>query len=174
MLSERELLKSPSNENSSFRKIAESSSTVMENMSDIVWSINPANDEMDKIIEKIQNYAYEILESRGINLLMEIDDDVKKYSIKVEKRRHFYLIFKESINNIAKYAQATEVKIYILLKGNVVDSTIYDNGVGFYTLGKTQGNGLRNMKERAELIGGNIEITSNSQNGTTVHFTFKV
>jgi signal transduction histidine kinase/ligand-binding sensor domain-containing protein len=174
MLSERELLKSPMDENSSFRKIAETSSTVMENMSDIVWSINPANDQMDKIIEKIQTYAYEILEPKGISVLIDIHDDVNKYSINIEKRRHFYLIFKESINNIAKYAQASEVKIKVFLNGNIVDSTIHDNGIGFYTLSKTQGNGLRNMKERAVLIGGTIDIKSNNQNGTTVHFTFRV
>lgn len=49
----------------------------MESMSDIVWSINPANDEMEKIIEKIQNQAYDVLETKGINVLVDVDENVK-------------------------------------------------------------------------------------------------
>ena len=174
LLSELEVMKARSNESSSFKKIAEKSSLVMESMSDIVWSINPANDEMGKIIEKIQNQAYDVLETKGINVLVDVDENVKKYFINMEKRRHFYLIFKESIHNIAKYAKATEVKINISINSNLLESTISDNGVGFYTLGKTQGNGLRNMKERAALLGGKIEIESNNNNGTSIHFSFPV
>jgi len=174
LLSELEVLKTKSDENSSFRKIAEKSTIIMESMSDIVWSINPANDEMSKIIEKIQQYTYDLLEPKDINVLMEIDENIKGYFFNIEKRRHFYLIFKESINNIAKYAKATEVIISISLKGNIIESSISDNGEGFYTLGKTQGNGLRNMKERAELIGANIEIRSNKNKGTTIHLSLKI
>ena len=66
------------------------------------------------------------------------------------------------------------MKINISINGNLLESTISDNGVGFYTLGKTQGNGLRNMKERAALLGGKIEIESNNNNGTSIHFSFPV
>ncbi|MBK8623345.1 MAG: hypothetical protein IPN79_16665 [Saprospiraceae bacterium] len=174
LISEYELMKGKSEENPSFKKIAEKSAVIMESMSDIVWSINPANDEMSKIIEKIQQYAFDILEANEVKILMNIDENVNKYSLNLDKRRHFYLLFKESINNIAKYAKANEVVIKFTMVGNILHASIEDDGDGFYILGKTQGNGLRNMKDRAKLIGAKIDIKSNIDKGTKIELSFNV
>ena len=78
---------------------------VMSTMSEIVWSINPKKDSLRETISKIQEFAIEILESKGIDLHFTISPGLEE-KLSPDQRRHIYLIFKEAINNAAKYSEA--------------------------------------------------------------------
>jgi two-component system, NarL family, sensor histidine kinase UhpB len=78
------------------------------------------------------------------------------------------LIFKEAINNVAKYSEANEVKIDLSMNDHVLNLTIADNGKGFGEAHEKPGNGLKNMKARAEAIQGKLVIQSSEGNGTSV------
>ena len=69
-------------------------------------------------------------------------------------------IFKEAINNCAKYSQATLVDVDIRKNNNLMNITISDNGIGFDPTSTNGGNGLRNMKQRASELNGVIDIQS--------------
>ncbi len=169
MLSELELIKSNANPKESFRKIAEKTNQVMQSMSEIVWSINPSNDSMDSIILKIQEFAIDILETKGIGLKFDIDQNVAQAKLELEDRRHFYLIFKELINNAAKYSQATEVILQIHYRHKTLSVSFSDNGIGFDPLLVNSGNGLKNLQSRVKLLNSHINIQSD-ENGTKVQF----
>lgn len=83
-------------------------------------------------------------------------------------RYDFYAIFKEAINNIAKYAQATEVEVLILVQKQVLILEIKDNGVGFDEKNIKKGNGLNNMQERAKKMNAILEIKPVLEQGTCV------
>ena len=78
------------------------------------------------------------------------------------------MIFKESINNAAKYADCSEVKASLERTNTQIRLKIKDNGVGFSRLTSGHGNGLVNMKERAEELNGRFQIYSEPGNGTTI------
>ncbi|MBA4167372.1 MAG: ATP-binding protein [Chitinophagaceae bacterium] len=86
-----------------------------------------------------------------------------------EKRRNIFLSFKETLNNILKHAQASEVKITMRADENKLYITIRDNGVGI-DLKKLRrfGNGLNNIKKRMQNIDGDFVI--GNDNGTLVCF----
>jgi len=136
MISELEILKNPQANDTSYSKIAEKSRIVMENMSDIVWSINPNNDDLSKVITKIQVFAIEILESKNIELKMDIPSIPDKIEINLDQRRHFHMICKEAFNNIAKYSKADMATFSILLKNQRIYTVISNNGVGFHSMVK--------------------------------------
>ncbi|MEQ8810560.1 MAG: tetratricopeptide repeat protein [Imperialibacter sp.] len=114
-----------------FQSIQEHSSKIMESMSDIVWSINPNNDSLEQVLVKMKEFAAEILEPKGIAFSFQGIDEVKNIELASEKRKNVFLIFKEAINNAAKYSNASKIIINVAgQNGNIIFS-ISDNGNGF-------------------------------------------
>lgn len=148
--------------------ISERTRQVMDTMSDIVWSVNPMNDQMDRILLHMQEYLSEVLEAKGIEHIFETNKALEKQILPMELRKDLYLLFKEAINNVAKYSAATQV----LIKLNKFDQEIYleikDNGWGFDVEKVKQGNGLKNMATRAERMGGKLWIESIVGQGTLI------
>jgi signal transduction histidine kinase/streptogramin lyase len=162
---------------SHLKNIGQSSSRVMEAIDDIVWSINPRNDNMQKISARMREFASNTLESQDIILSFTIDEKTKELKFDMESRKDIFLLFKESINNIAKYADATSVNIALKLERKTFVMLIQDNGKGFdpaAPLKETRGNGLRNMKVRAEAIKGNLTINAEPGKGTQVELRVPV
>ena len=92
-------------------------------------------------------------------------------TIPINYRQNLFLIFKESINNIARHSGATQVAVLLDNTGNEFTMRISDNGHGFDKSSVKSGNGLGNMAMRAKRIGG--EITINSGNGVMIFLTIK-
>lgn len=154
--------------------ITERTRQVMDTMSDIVWSINPLNDEMDVILLKMREFVVETLEAKEILLHFHTDEVLPTTRLTIEQRKDFYLFFKEAINNAAKYAQATEVWVSITKLGKEIQMKIQDNGQGFNPELVRRGNGLQNMQERAQRLHGNWTLESTPGHGTQIHLSFPI
>ena len=174
LISEMASLKTDTLDKSTYLKISEKTSQVMEYMSDIVWSINPKNDEMTNIIPWIQKYAIQTLEPLDINLKFELEDLPNHLELDLEKRRNLFLICKEAFNNISKYSQANNVLFKVQYNQKQIHITIQDDGKGFDLQANTFGNGLQNMKDRAKQLGGELLISSTMDHGTKIDLWFAV
>lgn len=160
-------------------KITTTSTDVISEMNDIVWTINPRNDSMEKIIQRIESYAKPLAAANNIAFHFSVDRHILRLNLTMEKRKNFYLIFKEAFNNAIKYSEAGEIVADIqVFKGHVL-LHIKDNGKGFNHLspfihpdGHIGGNGLDNMKMRAEEMGGTLKIVSSPGAGTSVLLEF--
>src|SRR6185436_18271898 len=93
--------------------IVDQSAKMMESMSDMVWSINPDNDTVQKTIVKMKEFSAEILEPKNIGYQFQVDETLNDVSLDVAKRKNLFLIFKEAINNAAKYSESTFININI-------------------------------------------------------------
>ena len=95
-------------------------------------------------------------------------------SLPPETELAMFRIAQETLNNVRKHAQASEVNITVKLDSNNVKMTIIDNGKGFSTsrltgdLAREGKLGVLGMEERARLIGGDLKIKSEPGKGTTV------
>jgi signal transduction histidine kinase len=152
------------------QSISTNSQQMLESMSDIIWSINPKNDKLEDILTRMRLFATEILEVKNIEVIFTMPEHVQKLYINIELRKDIYLIYKEAVNNIAKYANATKVTINLSSQNNQLNVQIADNGKGFEpnnfkTLG---GNGLTNMRQRAKNLKGEIKFISFLDKGTQV------
>ena len=92
----------------------------------------------------------------------------------MEQRRDLFLIFKEAVNNVAKYANATEVHIEVTLNDHKLSLNIKDNGTGFDVEKADSGNGLNNMQKRAEKLNAQFNILSKENAGTTVFLEMNI
>lgn len=142
------------------------SSKMMERMDDIVWSINPLNDSIDQLIVKLRQFASEVLEPKDIGYIFQLNE-VEEVTIDPFKRKHVFLIAKEAINNAAKYSKASNIIITISAKDKLTIS-ISDNGRGFNVESENGGNGLINMRKRADAISGDFTCSSVIGEGTQI------
>jgi two-component system, NarL family, sensor histidine kinase UhpB len=166
-VSQSNLHKDQSKTSNLLHKITEQSSQMQQGMSDIVWAIKPDNDKLENMLVRMREYASHTLESKNILAEFSVDEGVLSQSLNMQQRRDFFLIFKEAINNAAKYSQATKVEVKIRKEGDRLLLNVNDNGVGFVPR-ETSSNGLKNMKARAEAMQGSIDISSEPGQGTTV------
>jgi signal transduction histidine kinase/ligand-binding sensor domain-containing protein len=149
-------------------KISDNSQRMMEAMDDIVWSIKPDNDSMQKITARMREFATHVLEAKNMEFSFRIDEKVNHVKLNMEARRDFFLIFKETINNIAKYSKCSRVDAHISYHDKRLLLKIQDNGIGFDVEKADNGNGIGNMKKRAEALRGRIQIESVAGSGTKV------
>lgn len=154
-------------------KITGISTEMQDNMTHIVWSLQPRNDNFDQMLLRIKSYALENLSVKNIEIYFDIDEKLSGIKIAANKRKELFLIYKEVLNNIQKYANATQVHIQFKRLGGDLRMEIRDNGIGFDIKALNDGNGMFTMRERAAALNGNFDMDSEPGKGTTVVLTFK-
>ncbi len=155
----------------SLKMISDNSRNLIDNMSDIVWLVNPRRDSLYDLILRLRDTYSELSSYTSISFRSENLKSLEKVSLSLEHRQHLYLIFKEGINNCITHSDCSEISLDAHVKGKKLEMILKDNGAGFEQLDISNGNGLDNMKRRAENIGGKLDIISSKGEGTTIHFT---
>lgn len=102
------------------------------------------------------------------NNYLYIDDTLQQYQITTDAQLNLYRILQEQLRNIAKHAQAKEIRITVSLKDHLFIMKIEDDGIGFAPNTAVEGIGIANMKRRAELFSGTFKINSLHGKGCTL------
>ena len=155
--------------------------------------IEGAVGELDRVIRDLRNYIFGlrpgILADRQLDqALRELGEDIQKRSaarVEVEvdaelaatvsSRSHQIVqLTREALSNVARHAQAGHSVVRLARKGATAVLTIEDDGVGFDVRSDPDGNGLRNMRERAEAMGGTLRVSSKAGKGTKLRLTFPI
>ncbi len=152
-------------------KINQNTMQVLESMSDIVWAVNTKNDQLHNIINRMRNFGIGLSEARDFQFTITENSQLPDIAIDLNQRKNLYLIFKEAVNNAAKYAHCTKISTVIQIEKNDLIMEIIDDGVGFdprQLQNEKEGNGLYNMRKRAQDLGGNFNINSAPEMGTKI------
>ncbi|WP_148707263.1 ligand-binding sensor domain-containing protein [Chitinophaga skermanii] len=159
-------IKDPSQTNE-IERISSAAGELVDKMSEIIWAMNSSNDSLANLIAYMRSFGADFLEHAHIQVHFLIPETIPNVKLSGGTRRNIYLAVKESLHNVVKHAQATEVTVEILV-GKNLHITIHDNGKGFDPEKvRLFGNGLKNIQKRMQVVGGTAEITS--QNGTIVN-----
>jgi len=158
----------PERTKSILERIGENSRSLISDMSDMVWSVNPENDAPEGLGRRMQDFAANLLQEKGIVFHLETPQDDSWPHMSMQMRKNIFLIFKEALHNTFKHAGCSEIWIQINFSESYLTMSIRDNGRGFDSHGKTQGNGLKNMIARAEQIHGELQIDSEPTKGTSL------
>ncbi len=143
-------------------------------MSDIVWAISPERDTLRDVVRKMRDYAEGVLEGRDIDLSLQLPDAAPGVRLGVDVRRDLYLIFKEALNNAARHARCGRVAVALRLDGGRLVLEVTDDGQGFVAGTEAEGNGLGNMRRRAQRHGAALEVRSAPGGGTSVRLALPV
>ncbi|MCX6910535.1 MAG: triple tyrosine motif-containing protein, partial [Verrucomicrobia bacterium] len=152
-------------------KISRAAREVFQTLDEIVWTVNPGNDTLERLIGYLSDYAAEYLAAAGIRLSQDLPENVPAAPISSDVRHGLLLAAKEALHNAVKHAAATEIKLSVALEPQSLRVQIADNGRGFDPAARAAGHGLANMRERLTTIGGSCQIESALGQGTRVTFT---
>src|SRR5262249_11915437 len=139
--------------------ISATSRAVLQSMSEIVWAIDPSHDHLQDLTQRMRWYAGETLSHCGTVLHFSSPKDPPEIRLSIEMRRQIYLIFKESLNNLARHAQASHCYITMKVDEGQLILEVTDDGRGFPP-GQNAGHGLRNMALRARTVNATVEVQS--------------
>jgi signal transduction histidine kinase len=155
-------------------KMGENSREMVTSMSDIVWAINPDNDDGEKLLQRMKAYGKDCCAVKNIQLHFDAAEDLKELKLPLEHRKNIYLLYKEALNNSLKYADSESIQVNIRLNGNSLHLCVKDNGRGFDLENFKRGNGLKNMQLRAEEINGKVDVISKPNEGTEVKLECRI
>ncbi|MFN8249895.1 MAG: sensor histidine kinase [Ferruginibacter sp.] len=147
---------------------------LMSRMGDVIWSMKPVDEEKNTFSNRLKNFSNELLTPKGIECEFDIDEKLSQQVTDPVARKNILLIIKEAMNNIAKYSGAKHCKISLRESGSAAILLITDDGRGIDMENTTRGNGLDNMKERAESLGGKFEVKSSPGTGVAIQCKFPI
>ncbi len=152
-------------------KMEDTSRQMINTMSDIVWSNNPANDSIQHLSNRLQQFMTNAFEDTIINNNLLVKKPVDENSISMEIRREVYLVCKEIINNASKYSKALNFSMELSFDKDAIKCIASDDGVGFDEARTKAGNGLNNIRQRIRKFGGTVILHSKLDEGTRWNFT---
>ena len=139
-------------------------------MDQIVWTVNPENDSLPNLADYVSKFAQEYTQLTQVRCRLDVMTGLPESPVTAQARHNLLLAVKEALHNVVKHSGATEVSLRIHCLGSELGLAIEDNGKGFNSTTAACGDGLRNMRQRLEAIGGRTEIAAHPGQGTSVHF----
>ncbi len=152
-------------------EICEHTREILRALNDTVWIVNSQRDTLPDFASYLCKYAETFFHGTPIRCWFDIDSDMPSDPCDVGIRRNLFLAVKEALNNALKHSRATEVFLRVTYKNRQIAVEIEDNGRGLDPSAVSDGNGLRNMRDRAAEAGGECVITSPNHVGCRVRFT---
>lgn len=165
-------------------RINHNTQSMMEAMSDIVWTVNAKNDRFDQVLYRMREFALEILEPGDVSVQFNVQHGITTLHLNMEQRKNLYLVFKEIVTNVSKYANCKTVLVELDYLNGKLRMKISDDGVGFDVnssdiqgarfSGVIGGNGIQNMFNRTTELKGKLEVNSKMGEGTEIILSFPV
>jgi ligand-binding sensor domain-containing protein len=148
--------------------IGDTTRSLIERLSDIIWIVNPRKETFKNLILRIHDNYQEVLYHTDISLNIINLELLENIILPLEIKQNLYLITKEAINNSLKYSECNNIDFEVNKRENKLCIEIRDDGKGFEKESSEKGNGLYNIKKRAEKIQANVTIDSTINKGTKI------
>ena len=148
--------------------IAGLSRELVDSMGDIVWAIDPDQDRLVDLTHRMRRFAGDLFSQNGVHLRFQAPAGEQNPQIDAETRRQVFLIFKESLHNIARHSGSSKVDIRMELEGGWLELVVSDDGKGFEPAQVPRGHGLASMAHRARQLGGALTIDTATGRGSAL------
>lgn len=150
-------------------KISNAAHGLYGSMKDLLWALDPTQDSLGDLMHKMEETGQELFGDTGIHFEMQgFKRAYENILLPMDYKRQIALIFKEAMNNTLKHARGcSKVELNLRIKKNHFVISLLDNGKGFKLNGEHNGEGLKNMENRAKKLRGTWKISS-SEAGTNV------
>jgi signal transduction histidine kinase/ligand-binding sensor domain-containing protein len=138
---------------------------VIQELTFLIQEMYPIALKEKGLVTALREYLYEWESRNDIRVNFKVKG---KRQLPLQTEQAVYRICQEALANVTRHSRATEVEVSLDYSSSDVVVTIKDNGCGFNLTQRPGGVGLQSMKERAEMIMGNLEIESAPERGTTI------
>lgn len=149
-------------------KVNDTASRLYENTRDLIWALNPQNDTLYDLYLQLKDFGEELFQDANVDFHSSgISEDLKNKDLPMRYKRHLLLIFKEGMHNALKHSGCKNIRLSIDEKGPNLVFMLQDDGTGFDTDQVYNGDGLKNMVQRAKQIKGELHFISKKE-GTRI------
>lgn len=155
-------------------KMDESSRNMVNSLSEIVWFINPKNDSAESFIRRLKFTSVQLLENRKIHFEFVESGKLETLHLDMQQRKNILLIFKEAVHNAIKYSSCNKICMAVCYESKILEIRLKDDGKGFNMKANFDGNGIINMKSRADELKADIAICSAENAGTVIALRLKI
>ena len=167
LLSEKEL-RSPSTQPESLRRIADGARGLIEGIREIIWSIDPQHDRLDRLAARLRGTAAEMLEAAELRAELDFPEALPELAVAPRLRRNLSLILREAVHNAVRHSGARTVRVRFAHLGETLELEVADDGRGLDEDAAPSGHGQRNIRERAAAVDGRATIETASGGGVRV------
>ncbi len=157
-----------------FDQISEMSRDLVTALYETVWAVNPENDNLNELGTYLFQMIKKLCERTQCRCRFVMHDMPREIPVPSQIRHNLCMTVKVAINNVIKHARASSVNVKMTLIDQIFTISIRDDGCGFQPDDKLVGNGLKNMKQRIDNIGGDCQIESQPGQGTTIQLQLKL
>jgi len=153
-------------------QICEKARDLSHAMDEVVWAVNSRRDTLRDFVTYVCKYAQFFLGSTPIRCRLDVESEIPATPFDLPVRRNLFLAVKEALNNVAKHSAASEVFLRIYRHNHQLTVVVEDNGKGFDPAQTDAArNGMTNMVQRMDEIGGLCGLVSQPGSGCRVEFT---
>ena len=140
---------------------------LVEDLRDYVWAVDSNSDELSQLLDRMANYAINLVPEDQLSL--SIEEAAGKKKVELFHRRNAYLLFKEALNNAVRHTEQAKISINMKYYNNRLYVEVSDSGSGFKLKKSQMGRGMNTMRRRAKEM--NVELLFEStKEGTKVSF----
>jgi signal transduction histidine kinase len=127
-------------------------------MHHIIWALNTDQGSLSDTVAHLVNHAHEQLGMHGVDLHVQVPEDLPDVQLSPVMRRNLFLVIKEALHNVVKHAGASAVHI-VIGHDEGLHIEVRDNGSARGASSpERRGHGLANMRERMTGMGGCFRI----------------
>ncbi|HZW62462.1 MAG TPA: sensor histidine kinase [Flavobacteriaceae bacterium] len=164
--------KLPEKLNYRLETLSEFTTETITDLRDTIWAMNKNNISFDDLQSRVSNFIEKAnLAAHEIEFNFTSDESLKNTTFSSVTGMNIYRIIQEAINNAIKYAHASQIAVSFTETEKTINITIRDNGKGFSLDEVQTGNGINNMKKRAQDIKAILQIKSEEDKGTRITVT---
>lgn len=157
------------------RRIGDTAREAAQSLDEIVWAADPRRDSLEGFVNYLSTFVQEFLAPTTVRCRLDLPQSLPALVVRGEVRHALYLVIKEALHNAVKHAGATEVRLGLAVEQSRLRLTVADDGRGFVPEQTAPGgNGLSNMRQRTERIGGSFELTSAPGRGTRIEIRLEL
>jgi signal transduction histidine kinase len=156
-------------------KLTQSADQTVRALEEIVWAVRPGSDSLQSLVDYIAHFANELFDGADTRCRLDLPADLPPLALPPEIRHNIFLIVKEALTNALKHSSAGEALVQAKVLDGTLELMVHDNGHGFNPAGGgNKGNGLGNMRRRADTMHGTLAVESGRGNGTTIRLTVRL
>lgn len=158
------------------RQIKENVSALYDGTKEVIWSLSQDSDNLKEVLKRIEQFGTTLFSDTDIEFsytgIEQVADDI---TLPISYSRNMLMIAKELLNNSLRHSACTKASVTIVAASDKEVTIVFaDNGKGFDSSNPPKGNGLNNMQQRAERLGGVLRLSSAEGSGTTFRLHFKI
>jgi ligand-binding sensor domain-containing protein len=154
-------------------RIEESITAASSGLRDLIWVLDDSKDTIPELLDRIRKFALPVCQANQIHFNGSYQEDLNEKTLTKPAKRNLLLIIKEALNNSIKYSGCSHLSLTIAARDSKLVFIIHDDGKGFDPSGVVPGEGLKNIRQRADQVRFALQIVSSPGAGTTIELEEK-